>query len=405
MKHPNCSTAGENLNDVLALLSKLGLEDLAKQGGRVLRRRKLPLSDHLALWVRAMWDGGGNSLAAMMLKHNVSGPAQARATEQALSNLDCRRPWELFADVFRQLAARADRRLRRHLGKLRIVALDGSMVKGLAPSLARAFPLTSNGGRLLARLKIHMLLDLETGPEAVKVTDADNNDAQHTDFIWTHVRRNRLLVFDVGYWRYDFLDEFERRGAYFVTRVATRNKPVALTMFRETPECRDYVAKLDRYPGHPKEYAVRVVECRRPDGTWWRWCTNVMDASACPAETIVEIYRLRWQIEVFFRQLKHVLGLKRVHSTNVNAVLVELFCALIAYLVIHWLIRAATVEFPLPPNRQYCLSRTAHLVRVLSEKLKLPLSGLSRLLVFIAEHCTTVVNKKRQNRFPITASA
>jgi len=405
MRHRSCNTACENLNDVLALLSRLGLDAVAEQSGWRLRHRKLPLQDQLALWVRAMWEGGGNSLAAMMLKHNVSAPAEACATEQALSKLDCRRPWELFSDLLRQLAARADRRLRRRLGQLQIVALDGSTVKGLAPSLARLFPLTSNEGRILARLKIHMLLDLETGPETVKVTDANNNDGQHTDFIWTHVRRNRLLVFDLGYWNYDFLDEFERLGAYFVTRVAPRNNPVLLRTFRETPECRDYVARLDRYPGHPKEYAVRIVEQRQPDGTWWRWCTNVMDASACPAEEIVALYRLRWQIEVFFRQLKHVLGLKRVHSTNVNAVLVELFCALIAYLVIHWLIWAATAEFPLPPNRQYCLSRTAQLVRVLSEKLKLPLSGLSRLVELIAEHCTTVVNKKRQSRFSTIAFA
>ena len=214
MKHHNCKTPRENLNDVLALLSKLGLEDLAKQGGWNLRHRKLPLPDQLALWVRALWEGGGNSLAAMMLKHNVSCRAEACATEQALSKLDCRRAWELFCHIFQQLAVRADRRLRRHLGKLQIVALDGSTVKGLAPSLAQVFPLTSNAGRILAQLKIHMLLDLETGPEAVKVTDANNNDGQHTDFIWTHVRRNRLLVFDLGYWSFDFLDEFERRGAY-----------------------------------------------------------------------------------------------------------------------------------------------------------------------------------------------
>jgi hypothetical protein len=398
MRHASCSASRGNLKDVLGLLSGLGLEELARHGGWTLRRRKLPLEDQLALWIRALWEGGKASLAAMMLKRNLDCPVEIRATEQALSNLDCRRPWELFAEVFRQLSVRADRRLRRGLRRLRIVALDGSMIKGLAPRLASVFRLTSNEGRILARLKIHLLMDLETGPQAVKITDADNNDGQHTDFIWPHVKRNRLLVFDLGYWNFDFLDAFERRGAYFVTRVAPRNRPAVLERLRESSECRDYIARLDRSASHPKEYAVRIVEWRQPDGTWWRWCTNVMDPDLLAAEEVERLYRLRWRIEVFFRQLKHVLGLKRVHSTNVNAVMVELFIALIAYLLIHWLIGAAQKAYPLGRHRQYCFSRTVHLVRVLSERLKLPLSGLSPLVELIAEHCTTVVNKKREHR-------
>jgi hypothetical protein len=396
MKRPICNRQRGNLNDVLAVLSNLGLQAVAREGGWNVRNRKLSLEDQLTLWIRANWEGGDDSLATMMLKHNLNCDSADQATEQALSDLDCHRPWELFAHLFEQVAGKADRRLRRHLGKFQILALDGSTVKGLAPRLAQFFPLTSNEGRVLARLKIHMLLDLDTGPRAVKITDANNNDGQHTDFIWKHVRRNRLLVFDLGYWSFDFFDEFERRGACFVSRVSPRNTPVVLKWLRCTDEWRDYVAKLDRYRSAPKEYAVRVIEHKQPDGTWWRWCTNVMDPEACPAEEIADLYRLRWQIEVFFRLLKHVLSLKRVHSTNVNAVLVELFVALIAYLVIHWLIRAAAREYPLPPNRQYCFARAARLVRVLSEQLNLPLSKLSPLVERIAEHCTTIVNKKRQ---------
>ena len=405
MSHTGYSRRFENLNDVLAVLSNLGIKAIVKEGGWKLRDRKLTLLDQLTLWVRAAWQGADDSLAAMMVKHNLRGPRKRRATEQALSYLDCRRPWKMFSLLFEELVRGADRRLRRFLGKFQVIALDGSTVKGLAPRLAEFFPLTSNGGRVLARLKIHMMLDLETGPCAVKITDANNCDGQHTDFIWEHVRRNRLLVFDLGYWNFDFLDEFERRGAYFVTRVAPKNTPVVLKLLAETPECRDYVAKLDRYPAHPKEYTVRVVEQRQPDGTWWRWCTNAMDASACSASEVVELYRLRWQIEVFFRQLKRVLGLKRVHSTNVNAVLVELFAALIAFLVIHWLIREVGAEYPLPSNRLYCLCRAARLVGVLSEQQDVPLSKLSRWMDLIAEHCTTIVNKKRRKTWFLTSAA
>ena len=405
MSHTSYSRRFGNLNDVLAVLSNLELKAIVEEGDWKLRDRKLTILDQLTLWVRAAWEGGDDSLTAMMMKRTLTGHGKPRATEQALSYVDCTRPWELFCDIFEQLARRADRRLRRFLGKFQIVALDGSMVKGLAPRLAEFFPLTSNEGRVLARLKIHMMLDLETGPCALKVTDGNNCDGQHTDFIWKHVRCNSLLVFDLGYWSYGFLDEFARRGAYFVTRVFPNNNPVVLKTFRETPEFRDYLAKLDRYPEHQKEYTVRCVEQKQPDGTWWRWCTNVMDVEGCPAEEVVDLYRLRWRIEIFFRQLKHALGLKRVHSTNVNAVLVELFVALIAFMVIHWLVCEAAREYPLPPNRRYCLSRAALLVGVIGEQLNLPLSKLSGLIDLVAEHCTTIVNKKRRKPWPVTHAA
>jgi len=395
MRRSCFSRSRENLNDVLSLLSHLNVDAMAKTAGWRLRRRKLPLSRQLSLWVRAMWRGGNASLATMIARHNLVAPEAMRVTEQALSKLDCRRPWELFAQLFEQLAARADRGLRRHLGNRRIVLLDGSMVKGLAPRLAAFFPLTSNAGRQLARLKLHMLLDLDVGPRAVKITDGNNSDGQHTDFIWKHVRCNRLFVFDLGYWNFAFLDSITDRGGCFVTRVFPTSRPVVVRWIRRDDCWRDYVARLDRYPDHPKKHAVRVIEQRRPDGTWWRWCTNVMDADALPAECVPKMYRLRWQIEIFFRQMKQMLGLKRVHSMNVNAVLVELFCALIAYLVMHWLVRWTAMAFPLPPNRRYCLRRACRLVGVLSERLKLPLSALSKLIEPVAIHCTTAVNKKR----------
>ena len=247
MRRSCFSRSGENLNDVLSLLSHLDVDAVARASGWRLRRRKLPLSTQLSLWVRAMWRGGHASLATMVARHNLGAPEAMRVTEQALSKLDCTRPWEAFA-------------------------------------------------------------------------------------------------------------------------------------------------RLDRYPGHPKKHAVRVIEQCQPDGSWWRWCTNVMDADALPTELVPAVYRLRWRIEIFFRQMKQMLGLKRVHSMNVNAVLVELFCALIAYLVMHWLVRRTATEFPLPPTRRYCLRRACRLVSMLSERLKLP---MSRLIETIAIHCTTTVNKKR----------
>lgn len=387
------SIKSQNLKEILAFLPAFDLEAKASDLGYTLRRRKLSLSEQLALWLVAIWEGSGDSLATMMMKHNQNKEESFRASEQAFSYVNCTRGWELFRDLFRLLVEKADRRLRRHIKGLPIKLLDGSVVKGLAPKVARFFSLAGKGGAVLARLKTHVLLDPATGPRAVKITDANNNDGQHTDFIWEDVRRNTLVIFDLGYWNFGFLDAIHEREAFFVTRVSPRNRPKLVKWLRRTKEIRDYVARLDRHKSHPKRCRVRVIEQRQEDGTWWRWCTNLMDPKRFPAEEIIELYRMRWQVEVFFRQLKHVFHLKRVRSMNPNALLVELYVSFIAYLLAHWIMSEAARQYPPPEGSQYCLVRTARLLYALLEKRILP---LPELLELIATYCTIVLSKKRQ---------
>lgn len=59
--------------------------------------------------------------------------------------------------------------------------------------------------------------------------------------------------------------------------------------------------------------------------------TNLVDV---PAEVIAAIYRLRWRIEVFFRFFKHLLGVKSLLSTRDEGVLIQVYCAIIAALLI-----------------------------------------------------------------------
>jgi hypothetical protein len=394
MRHVLCSTESVNLKEILGVLAALDVEAVAAQEGYCLRRRKLPLTDQVGLWLTARWGGGDASLSTLALRRQQTNGDDFTLTEQALSKDDCERPWELFRDVFVQLASRADRRLRRWIRDLEINILDASVIKGLAPSLARFFPLLSNGGALLARAKMHVLWNPETGSAELKITDANNNDGQHKDFIWPHLRRNQLLLFDLGYWDFRFLDHIHGRKAFFVTRVFPTNRPQVLEVFRWTRTFRDYRAKLDRYPHHPKRYAVRVIEQRQADGTWWRWCTNLMDLERYPAEAIIALYARRWEVEVFFRLLKHVLGLKHLRSRNPNAVLVEIYLAFLAYLVVHWLVAEAARRYPLEPRRRYCLARAAALLGVIAVKLR---ETVPHVLELIAEHCTMVLNKERQH--------
>jgi len=391
MKRFECSRVEHNLKEILSALPAFDLEAVARERGYRLRRRKLPLTEQVATWTAAIWGGSNDSLATLAARHRLE--AQDGWTEQALSKADCRRSAALFADLFAFLAEKASRPLRRRLRGLEISLLDGSVVKGLAPSVARFFHLVTNGGEILARAKVHVLFDPAKGPRRLKITDANNSDGQHTDFIWDAVDRNTLLIFDLGYWRFSFLDDIAERKAHFVTRVAPRNRPVALKWHRRTRTLRDYRARLDRYASHPKKHAVRVIEERQEDGSWWRWCTN-LDVKGFPAESVIALYARRWDIEIFFRQLKHVFHLHRVRSRNENAVRVELYLAFIAFLLVHWLMRETARRYPPEAGRQYCMVRLTRLLYALLECRKWPLDGA--LVEMIAVHCTLVLSKNRQ---------
>ena len=391
MRRFKCSRLERNLKEILEALPAFDLEAVARENGYRLRRRKLSLTQQVATWVTSIWGGSDDSLATLATRNALDG--ESAWTEQALSKADCQRPAELFECLFAYLVEKASRPLRRRVRGLEINLLDGSTIKGLAPSVARFFHLVSNGGEVIARAKVHVLYDPAKGPRRVKITDANNRDLQHTDFIFEAIGRNTLLVFDLGYWKFAFLDAIEDRKAFFVTRVASRNRPLLLKSHRRTRTLRDYEARLDRYASCPKKHRVRVIEQRQSDGSWWRWCTNLRDVKRFPAESIIELYARRWEIEVFFRHLKHVFHLKRVRSKNENAVRVEIYLAFIAFLLAHWLMAETARRYPLEARRQYCLVRLTRLLYALLEKRDWPVAELYEL---IATHCTIVLSKNRQ---------
>ena len=76
---------------------------------------------------------------------------------------------------------------------------------------------------------------------------------------------------------------------------------------------------------------VREIVVRIPTGRTIRLVTNDLDA---PADEIADLYKQRWQVELFFRWIKQNLKIRRFLGTSRNAVLTQIFVALIAYLLL-----------------------------------------------------------------------
>lgn len=151
--------------------------------------------------------------------------------------------------------------------------------------------------------------------------------------------RGDIVVFDRGYTDFAWYKTLNNKGIFFVTRLKKRIKYTVIerqdTTHLNNISC-DQIIKFSginakqRYP-----YRLRRIHSKDPDtGNRITIITNNMIWSA---HTIARIYKERWQIELFFKSLKQQLKVKSFVGTSRNALLSQLWVALIAYLLLSYL--------------------------------------------------------------------
>jgi len=185
-------------------------------------------------------------------------------------------------------------------------------------------------------IKLHTVL---TGmlPQCVLVTDGKTHDRRAVQDL--HFEPDDLLIFDRAYLDYAWLYQLHQGGVWFVTRLKI-NSRFEIIQTQETsvggPILADQVIRLNSPQGltcYPE--LLRRVHYRDPEtGKEYVFLTNRLDL---PALQVAELYRRRWQIELFFKWIKQNLKIKAFYGTSKNAVLIQIWTALIAYLLLVWL--------------------------------------------------------------------
>ena len=151
-------------------------------------------------------------------------------------------------------------------------------------------------------------------------------------------------VYDLGYYDYCWWAELHAADCRIVTRLK-KNTPLAVTRERLIPPggiATSHATILSDRIGHlparqagrrsnPMSDEMREVRVRLDTGKVLRLLTNDLVA---PAHEIAEIYKQRWQIELFFRWIKQRLEIKRFIGTSANAVRIQVAVALIAFLLL-----------------------------------------------------------------------
>lgn len=251
-----------------------------------------------------------------------------------LADANERRDWHFFADIAQRLMRRArllyqDEPTALDIGA-DIYALDATMI-----DLSLALCPWANWTGTNAAVKMHTMLDLRGPlPSFVTITRGGQNEMSWLDEV--PLEAGSYYVMDRGYLDLQRLQRFHREGAFFV--------------IRERPDLSFYVAQsrhVDRTTTLRCDQTIRFngessrhtwpMPLRRVgiyDAVHHRRMAFWTNQWALSAANIAELYRRRWQIELFFRWIKQNLRIRTFFGTTPNAVRVQLWSAIATYLAV-----------------------------------------------------------------------
>ncbi|MBI5757754.1 MAG: IS4 family transposase, partial [Planctomycetales bacterium] len=250
---------------------------------------------------------------------------------------------ELLEPIFRELFAQLPAKAPRATGNIplelvrRLTAVDGSALRAL-PQIVAAV-----GSERGAKWRLHLQFEVhrEIPEHAALTPDETGGDDDERSVLSRNLRAGRAYLLDRGYERYRLFNDIVAARSDYVCRVQHRTLVVVETRelssaARDARVISDEVVTL---PGatHPVRRVIlqKAAQGRRrtdkSNSDKIVLLTNLCDV---PAEIIAALYELRWSIELFFRFFKHVLGCRHLLSHKPEGVMIQVYCALIAALLL-----------------------------------------------------------------------
>ena len=238
-------------------------------------------------------------------------------------------------------------RFREDLGQV-VTLVDSTLLTAL-PKTARALWFDPQHKGLKAHMHYELLKGLPT-----RCTLTDSKGCEKAELA-AALEAGRLYVLDHGYAKYALMQAICDADSSFICRIADYAHIAAVVEERPLDAaasaagvCRDAVVNLGSRASTASalrtplrivqltltEYTTktrRAIREGRSEGTTMLLATDRTDL---PAEVITTIYRYRWQIELFFRFFKHVLGCRHLISHCQNGIALQVYAAIIACLVI-----------------------------------------------------------------------
>ena len=196
--------------------------------------------------------------------------------------------------------------------------------------------------RRKAAAKCHMRLDLQSFlPVFVLVDSAKQSDPKHARAVCLGLSAGEIVIFDRAYVDFEHLFELDERGVFWVTRTKTnlRFRVVKRRLKKNTnpkilADDEVVVLNKDSWKKYPRRMR-RVRALVEVDGQEreMEFLTNNMEWSP---QSVADLYRSRWAIETFFKQMKQTLKLADFLGHSANAVRWQIWSALLCYVLLRY---------------------------------------------------------------------
>ncbi len=251
----------------------------------------------------------------------------------------------MYPSVKEHLPSLSDSQSRLIVDK-KVYAIDSTTISLFQP-IFECVGKTPNNGKRKGGIKSHQKLDLQAGiPVKIYHSNAKEHDSL---FIQQQgvVNKGEVAVFDKAYNNYALFDKWNNEGVFFVTRLKNNAKDLLLEEYELSEATPDNILRDAKIAltykagsGEDKQVELRLVSFyHKEKNKAYYFLTNLFEL---PPEQIAMLYKKRWQIELLFKKIKQNFPLQYFYGDNKNAIQIQIWCTLIALLLITIMKRVLT---------------------------------------------------------------
>ena len=252
-----------------------------------------------------------------------------------LSYANEHRPWQLYQNIFYQFLGRCQGMGARKKFRFRnkLFSLDATLIELCVSLFDWAKFRTTKGA-----VKLHLLLDHEGYlPVFAHITEGKTHEVNIARGL--HIPKGSIVAIDRGYIDYALFGRWTQDGVFFVTRqkdnadyIVIEEKPIP----QNRNILKDQIIELSGFYSQQKcPYPLRRIEVWDEENR--RTLVLLTNHLSFGSTTIAAIYKDRWQIEIFFKTIKQNLKIKTFVGTSPNALMIQIWTALIAILILKYL--------------------------------------------------------------------
>lgn len=282
-----------------------------------------------------------NGLRSITGNANHLGIQKMVPSRSSISYINEHRNWQMFRELYLQLkevfqkdGLYLQRKKFKNISR-KIYMLDSTVISLCLKVFDWATYRNQKGA-----IKLHTLLDYDGClPTYVCMTAGSQSDVRHSQYMI--LPAHSVVVMDRGYQSFRMYWQWTERDIYFVTRLKDTINYISLEE-RELPNCsagnimRDEIIEL-KEEETKKDYPDKLRRVAVYDNKQDRTIIILTNNFSWTAETVAELYKQRWSIEIFFKELKQHLKIKSFIGTNENAMWIQIWTAMITMLLLRYM--------------------------------------------------------------------